>query len=88
MNNICQTDLGKQITLKKAYVGKAPGPDIIPNKILKYLPESAHDLNFQLFHLMDKHSYTPQKWCTSATNLIYKPNKPTHITHPSIYRLR
>jgi len=24
---------------------------------------------------MAKHSYTPRKWCISATKLIYKPNK-------------
>jgi hypothetical protein len=24
---------------------------------------------------MAKHSYTSKKWCTSATKLIYKPNK-------------
>jgi hypothetical protein len=24
---------------------------------------------------MAKHNYTPKKWCTSATKVIYKPNK-------------
>jgi len=54
----------------KASAGKAPGPDTVPNEILKYLTESAHVLIFKLFQIMAKHSYTPKKWCTSATKLI------------------
>jgi hypothetical protein len=34
---------------------------------------------------MAKQSYTPQKWCTSATKLIYKPNK-TDPNNPTNYR--
>ncbi len=34
---------------------------------------------------MAKHAYTPSKWCTSATKLIYKPNK-TDPNNPSNYR--
>jgi hypothetical protein len=34
---------------------------------------------------MAKYSYTPQKWCTSATKLIYKPNK-TDPHNPTNYR--
>ena len=29
-----------------------------------------------MFRLMARYSYTPQKWCISATKLIYKPSKP------------
>ncbi len=59
----------------KASAGKAPGLDAIPNEILKHLPEPMHDLIYLLFRFMAKYSYTPKKWCTSATKLIYKPNK-------------
>ncbi len=44
----------------RAAAGKAPGPDAIPNEILKYLPESAHGLIYHLFRLMAKHNYTPK----------------------------
>ena len=65
--------------------GKASEPDAIPNDILKHLPESAYDLLYLLFRLMARYSYTPKKWCTNATKLIYKPNKiDPHI--PSNYR--
>ena len=59
----------------KASAGKVLGPDNIPNEILKYLPESAHDRIFQLFQIMAKYSYTSKKCCTSATKLIYKQKK-------------
>ncbi len=54
--------------------GKAPGPDTIPNEVIKFLPEKTHDVIYSLFTIMAKNSYIPQKWCTSATKLIYKPN--------------
>ena len=66
----------------KASAGKAPGPDAIPNEVLKRLPESAHELLYLLFRRMARNSYTPQKWCTGATKLIYKPNK-TDPQNPS-----
>ena len=69
----------------KPSTDKAPGPDAIPNEILKHLPEVAHDLLYLLFRLMAKYSYTPQKGCTNATKLIYKPNK-TDPHNPSNYR--
>jgi cation transport regulator ChaB len=36
----------------------APGPDALPNEIIKFLPDTAHDLIFQLFKIMAKRSYT------------------------------
>ena len=35
-----------------------------------------------LFTILAKNSYTPQKGCTSATKLIYKPNK-NHPNNPA-----
>jgi hypothetical protein len=52
---------------------------------MKRLPEQTHDTIYHLFKLMAKHSYTPKKWCMSATKLIYKPNK-TDPNNPSNYR--
>jgi len=60
---------------QRASTGKAPGPDTIPNEVNKFLPEKAHDVIYSLFTIMAKKRCNPQKWCTSATKLIYKPNK-------------
>jgi hypothetical protein len=46
----------------KAAAGKAPGPDAIPNEILKHLPEPMHDLFYLFFRLMAKYSYIPKRW--------------------------
>jgi hypothetical protein len=70
---------------QRASTGKAPVPDTLPNEIIKYLPEKAHDIIFTIFTLMAKHSYTPTKWCTSTTKLIYKPSK-TDPHNPINYR--
>ena len=65
--------------------GKAPGPDGIPNEILKHLPSRVHKIIYRVFLLMARTEYTPTDWCTSATCLIYKPNKPDP-TNPAFYR--
>ena len=65
--------------------GKTPGPDTIPNEVIKFLPEKAHDVIYSLFIIMAKHSYTPENWCTSATKLIYKPSK-KDPNNPANYR--
>ena len=70
---------------QRAPQGKAPGPDSIPNEIIKHLPEQTHDAIYQIFHLIVKHRYTPKKWCVSAIKVIYKPNK-TDPNIPSNYR--
>jgi len=31
------------------FTGKAPGPDTLPNEVIKFLPEKAHDVIFSLF---------------------------------------
>jgi hypothetical protein len=59
---------------------KAPGPDNLPDEVIKFLPEKAHDVIFSL-----KNSYTPKQWYTSATKLIYKPNK-NDPNHSANYR--
>ncbi len=60
-------------------------PRHLPNEIIKFLLDTAHDLIFTLFKLMANHSYTPKKWCVRATRLIYKPNK-SNPHNPSNYR--
>jgi len=46
---------------QRASTGKAPRPDTIPNEIIKFLPETAHDTIYTLYQMMAMHSYTPKK---------------------------
>ena len=46
---------------QRASTGKAPGPDTIPNEVIKFLPDQAHDIIYSLFTIMVKHKYTPKK---------------------------
>jgi hypothetical protein len=72
------------IACHKASVGKAPGPDAIPNEILKHLPESAHELIYLLFRLMAKYSYTPKNGAQALQNSSTNPTKQTRITPQTI----
>jgi hypothetical protein len=51
---------------------KAPGPDNIPNSILKNMPNQFHDLLFLLFQQCYKQQQIPNTWKTSLTILLYK----------------
>ena len=57
----------------------------MPNEIIKFLPEKAQGVIYSLFTIMAKNSYSPQKWRTSATKLIYKPSK-KDPNNPANYR--
>ena len=48
---------------------KSPGPDGIPNELLKHLPESAHHAIHKLFILMWMTGHTPTAWKESHTIL-------------------
>jgi hypothetical protein len=63
---------------------KAPGPDNIPNIILKHLPDSTVDFITAIFNSCLKISYFPSQWKTSHVTLIPKPNKSK--TDPNNYR--
>ena len=73
------------LAIRRLAEGKAPGPDGIPNEILKHLPTQVHDIIFHLFQKMAAISYTPQAWCMSATCLLFKPQK-KDPTNPACYR--
>jgi hypothetical protein len=65
------------------YLGnnKAPGPDIIPNSILKNMPKLYHDLLFHLFQQCYKQQQIPTSWKTSLTILLYKKSDPSILTN-------
>ena len=72
-------------TVTRLATGKAPGPDGIPNEVLRYLPDRMHSVIFGLFVLLAKHSYTPPSWGRSVTCLLFKHGKPDSMD-PACYR--
>ena len=67
--------------IKRLTNGKAPGPDNIPNDILKLLPAPWQDLLFLFF----KHCYNqrsiPHYWKHSKTILLHKRDDPTQLAN-------
>jgi hypothetical protein len=65
------------------YLGnnKAPGPDNIPNSILKNMPTQFHNLLYLLFHQCYKQQQIPTSWKTNLTILLYKTSDPSILTN-------
>jgi hypothetical protein len=65
------------------YLGnnKAPGPDNIPNSILKNMPTQFHNLLYLVFHQCHKQQQIPASWKTSLTILLYKKSDPSIFTN-------
>jgi hypothetical protein len=64
-------------TIHSLGTGKAPGPDGIPNEIIKFLPPETRSALFSLLCLLAHKSYTPPEWCHSTTCLLHKKGDPT-----------
>ena len=58
---------------------KAPGPDGVPNEVLKNLPPEFHEAVHGLFQLMWKYECTPPQWKDDNTILLYKKGDPSVI---------
>jgi hypothetical protein len=56
--------------------GKLPGPDEIPNDILKRMPSEFHDLLFEVMIMAWKERRTPLLWKHSVVALLYKKGDP------------
>ena len=69
------------ICLKKLANNKTPGPDKIPNIILKNMPECFHKLLFLFFTHCYKQKQIPTSWKTSLTILLYKKGDPSQLTN-------
>jgi hypothetical protein len=69
------------LCLKHLGNNKAPGPDNIPNSILKNMPRQFHDLLFLLFQQCYKQQQIPTSWKTNLTILLYKKSDPTILTN-------
>jgi hypothetical protein len=46
--------------------GKVPGPDGIPNEIIKFLPPATRSALFSLLFLLAHKSYIPPEWLNGA----------------------
>jgi hypothetical protein len=64
-------------TINSLGTGKAPGPDVIPNEIIKFLPLETRSALFSLLSLLDHKAFTPPEWCHSTTCLLHKRGNPT-----------
>ena len=60
---------------------REPGPDGVPNEILKALPSSFHDMLFALFRLQLRLGLTCPSWKHSETILLYKAGDPTNLSN-------
>jgi hypothetical protein len=69
-------------TINSLGTGKAPGPDDIPNEVIKFLPPAAtHSALFSLPPLFAHKTYTPPEWCHSTTCLLHKKVDPTLLNN-------
>ena len=69
------------ICLKHLANNKTPGPDKIPNIILKNMPESFHELLYLFFTHCYKHKQIPTAWKISLTILLYKKGDPSQLSN-------
>ena len=60
---------------------KQPGPDRVPNELLKNLPPVWHDTIHALFVIMWVSGTTPHAWKSSTTILLFKKNDPFDLTN-------
>ena len=60
---------------------KTPGPNEIPNELLKHMPASMQDAIHQLVVMMWMTRTTPDTWMQSETILLHKKNNETLLEH-------
>jgi hypothetical protein len=65
-------------------VGKAPGPNCIPNRVLRHLPKRAIIFLTKAFNAVLRRQYFPPVWKHARVVPILKPGKDP--TQPSSYR--
>jgi hypothetical protein len=64
-------------TINSLGTGKAPGPDGIPNEIIKFLPPATRSALFALLSVLAHKSYTPREWWHITTCLLHEKGDPT-----------
>jgi hypothetical protein len=76
--------MGVQEAIRDLEVGKARGPDGIPNRALKHLPPSVISLLVVLFNAIIQTQYLPGRWNHARLFSILKPGKDPAL--PSSFR--
>ena len=86
----CSASLSNRLTrhlfdsnLRSASNNKATGTDMLPNELLKHLPDSHHDMLFWFFKICWQTGRTPLPWKHSNTVLFHKKGD---VTDPANYR--
>jgi hypothetical protein len=71
-------------TINSLGTGKAPGPDGIPNEIIRFLPLATRSALFSILSLLAHSAYTPPEWYHSTTCLLHNEGDPTLLDnyHP------
>jgi len=64
-----------QEAIKSIMVGKTPGPNGIPNRALKHLPQRAVSLLAQIFNAVLCNHHVPTAWKHARVISILKPEK-------------
>jgi hypothetical protein len=73
-----------QQAIRGLKVGKAPGPNGIPNRVLRYLPKRAITFLTKVFNAVLRRQYFPSAWKHARVVSILKPGK--NSTLPSSRR--
>jgi hypothetical protein len=73
-----------QDAIRGLKVGKAPGPNGLPNRVLKHLPQRTMSLLVELFNAALLAQYFPPVWKHASVISILKPGKDPSL--PSSYR--
>jgi hypothetical protein len=72
--------------IKELKVGKTPGPNSIPNRILRHLPKRAITFLMKVFNAVIRRQYFPPVWKHVRVLPFLKPVK--YATQPPSYRPR
>lgn len=67
--------------LRDSQKGKTPGPDNIPNDIIKTLPPQWHDLLFLFFQHCYKQRGIPTYWKQNKIIILHKKDDQTHLAN-------
>jgi len=61
--------------------GKQPGPDGVPNELIKHLPDNVHQAIHKLLIVMWATGHTPKQWKESSTILLHKKGSELHLNN-------
>jgi hypothetical protein len=78
MHDLVDDEFAFHICLSTLKFGKCPGPDAVPNEILRALPPAAHKALHNLIRMMWATGFTPNDWKESTMILLFK-NKGTPL---------